>query len=349
MGKNLTPNQISLYWSFTIAVIVFVFLLALNFGGRLQVTRAFLTIFPISILLIGYFAGQYFMKEFILNKVRIIYKNIYNKKLSSVEKGKAVDMNTDIFGKVEREVELWSNKRDEENNRYEGYEQYRRKFLGDISHELKTPIFNIQGYLDTLIEGAAEDPKIRKNFLGRAAKNAERLATIIEDLEAISRLESGKIILDFQVFDIKELVAEVFEDLEIRALDRKITLSFKTNAQNSFKVKADRESIRQVLMNLLTNSIKYGSKKGFTRVGFYNMEKNILIEVTDDGIGIDSKHLSRLFERFYRVDKHRSREQGGSGLGLSIVKHIIEAHKQTINVRSSKGVGTTFGFTLGKA
>ncbi len=349
MGKNLTPNQIAFYWSFTIAVIVAVFLLALNFGGRLQVTRGFLTIFPISILAIGYFAGQYFLKEFIVNKVRIIYKNIYEKKLTSVEKGKGVDLNTDVFGKVEREVELWSDKRDEEFNRFEGYEQYRRKFLGDISHELKTPIFNIQGYLDTLLEGAAEEPKIRDNFLGRAAKNAERLATIIEDLEAISRLESGKIILDFQDFDIKELVEEVFEDLEIRAKEKKVSLVFKNDAQNSFKVRADRESIRQVLMNLVTNSIKYGAKKGYTKIGFYNMDKNILIEVTDDGIGIDTKHLPRLFERFYRVDKHRSREQGGSGLGLSIVKHIIEAHKQTINVRSSKGVGTTFGFTLGKA
>ena len=349
MGKNLTPNQIAFYWSFTIAVIVAVFLLALNFGGRLQVTRGFLTIFPISILVIGYFAGQYFLKEFIVNKVRIIYKNIYEKKLTSVEKGKGVDLNTDVFGKVEREVELWSDKRDEEFNRFEGYEQYRRKFLGDISHELKTPIFNIQGYLDTLLEGAAEEPKIRDNFLGRAAKNAERLATIIEDLEAISRLESGKIILDFQDFDIKELVEEVFEDLEIRAKEKKVSLVFKNDAQNSFKVRADRESIRQVLMNLVTNSIKYGAKKGYTKIGFYNMDKNILIEVTDDGIGIDTKHLPRLFERFYRVDKHRSREQGGSGLGLSIVKHIIEAHKQTINVRSSKGVGTTFGFTLGKA
>ena len=158
------------------------------------------------------------------------------------------------------------------------------------------------------LEGAAEEPKIRDNFLGRAAKNAERLATIIEDLEAISRLESGKIILEFQVFDIKELVEEVFEDLEIRAQKRKITLGFKKDAQNSFKVRADRESIRQVLMNLVTNSIKYGAKKGYTRVGFYNMDKNILIEVSDDGIGIDSKHLPRLFERFYRVDKHRSRE-----------------------------------------
>ena len=198
------------------------------------------------------------------------------------------------------------------------------------------------------LEGAAENPKVRKNFLGRAAKNAERLATIIEDLESITRLESGKIILDFQVFDIKQLVEETFEDLEIRAKDKKIKLDFKPEAASNQFVNADRESIRQVLMNLLTNSIKYGRKKGFTKVGFYTMDKNILIEVTDDGIGMEAKHLNRLFERFYRVDKHRSREQGGSGLGLSIVKHIIEAHKQTINVRSTKEVGTTFGFTLSK-
>ena len=349
MKKNFTPNQIAFFWSLAITALLVISLLIFRLIGTAFFSSTFLFLFSLGSLIWGFFVARFFLRRFVLDKVRIIYKNIYNKKVSKSEKNEVLDLNSDIFTKVQEEVEDWSNKKDEEFKVFEGYEQYRRKFLGDISHELKTPIFNIQGYLDTLLEGAAEDPEVRHNFLGRAAKNAERLATIIEDLESISRLESGKIILDFQVFDIKKLVEEAFEDLEIRAKDKKIKLDFKSQANANQMVNADRESIRQVLMNLLTNSIKYGRKKGYTKVGFYVMDKNILVEVTDDGIGMESKHLNRLFERFYRVDKHRSREQGGSGLGLSIVKHIIEAHKQTINVRSTKGIGTTFGFTLSKA
>ena len=349
MRKNLTPNQIAFFWSLSITILILISFLVFKPLGIISFSTAFLFVFPICLLLVGFFVGRFFLQQFILDKVRIIYKNIYNKKITKPEKTSDLDLNSDIFSQIQEETELWSNKRDKEFKIFQGYEEYRRKFLGDISHELKTPIFNIQGYLDTLLEGAAENPEVRQNFLGRAAKNADRLVTIIEDLESISRLESGKIILDFQVFDIKELVEEAFDDLEIRAKDKKIKLEFKQDASSNMMVNADRESIRQVLMNLLTNSIKYGQKKGFTKVGFYTMDNSILVEVTDDGIGIESKHLNRLFERFYRVDKHRSREQGGSGLGLSIVKHIIEGHKQTINVRSSKGVGTTFGFTLSKA
>ena len=227
-------------------------------------------------------------------------------------------------------------------------ETYRRHFIGDVSHELKTPIFNIQGYLHTLLDGALEDPNVNTTFLKKAAKNLERLHIIVEDLEAISRLESGELMLEIQSFDIHALAAEVFEDLEFKAKQRNITLEFKDGASQGFKVQADRESIRQVLTNLVSNSIKYGEENGRTRIGFYDMDGNILIEVADNGLGIPKKHLNHVFDRFYRVDKSRSRERGGSGLGLSIVKHIIEAHKQTINVRSTPGLGSTFGFTLKK-
>ncbi|MEO1438596.1 MAG: ATP-binding protein, partial [Bacteroidota bacterium] len=225
-------------------------------------------------------------------------------------------------------------------------EAYRRDFIGNISHELKTPLFNIQGYLDTLMEGGLEDPSINRMYLQRAATNVNRLSNIVEDLDMISQLEASELHLDITRFDIRALAYEIFDDFEMKADERDVKLAIKEGCDKPFFVLADRERIRQVLGNLISNSIKYGVEHGKTVVSFYQMDKNILIEVSDNGLGVEEKHLPRLFERFYRADKSRSREQGGTGLGLSIVKHLIEAHNQTINVRSSLGVGSTFGFTL---
>ncbi|MCC7245084.1 MAG: sensor histidine kinase, partial [Saprospiraceae bacterium] len=197
--------------------------------------------------------------------------------------------------------------------------------------------------------GGLDDPDINVQYLQRAARNVERLQAIVEDLETINKLEAGQMVLDMQEFGLHELVEEVFSDLEMKANERKIKLQFKEGAHPHFRVRADKESIRQVFMNLVHNSIKYGSDKGITKVSFYDMETYILAEVSDSGIGIASEHLNHVFDRFYRIDKSRSREAGGTGLGLSIVKHIIEAHKQTVNVRSTIGQGSTFGFTLEKA
>ena len=259
------------------------------------------------------------------------------------------DEPADIIDEVEKEVSEWAENQAEEIKALKKWQEYRRRFLGDISHELKTPIFNIQGYLETLLDGGMYDPQVHRSYLERANKNVERLNTIVEDLESISRLESGELILEMQNFDIRDLTLEVFEDLEMQARERRIELIFKPGADQHFKVRADRESIRQVLVNLVSNSIKYGRDGGHTKVGFYDMDRNILVEVADNGIGIPKEHINHVFERFYRVDKSRSRSRGGSGLGLSIVKHIIEAHQQTINVRSSINLGSTFGFTLTKA
>jgi len=190
---------------------------------------------------------------------------------------------------------------------------------------------------------------VNVNYLQRAAKNADRLENIVEDLETINKLESGQMVLDLLDFDIHELSDEVFADLERRAAERNIRLVYKEGANQHYKVMADKESIRQVLMNLIHNSIKYGREGGITKVSFYDMETFILVEVSDNGIGIEDEHVKHVFDRFYRVDKSRSRDVGGTGLGLSIVKHIIEAHKQTINVRSASGKGATFGFTIEKA
>ena len=215
-------------------------------------------------------------------------------------------------------------------------------------HELKTPIFNIQGYVLSLLDGGLDDPEIRKEYLIRTDKNINRMIHIVEDLEAISKLESGELKLTLERIDIIILVREVFEFLDMVASKSNIKLMFGKNYEKAVFVNADKEKIRQVLINLIDNSIKYGNKGGTTTVSFFDMDENILIEVTDTGIGVEQNDIPRLFERFYRTDKGRSREHGGTGLGLAIVKHIIEAHNQTINVRSTIGIGTTFAFTLKK-
>ncbi|TXB64904.1 sensor histidine kinase [Phaeodactylibacter luteus] len=303
----------------------------------------------IAIFTAAYFTTIYYLRKYIYRKIKLIYKTIHKHKLTSQEKTKQIDVTVNIIDEMEKQVAEWAEKQQEELDKYKAWAEYRRNFVGDISHELKTPIFNIQGYLHTLLDGALEDEQVNRTFLTKAAKNLERLHTIVEDLEAISRLESGALMLEIQTFDIRELTEEVFEDLEFKAEQRNIRLELKDGAAQGFKVQADRESIRQVLTNLVHNSIKYGKENGRTRVGFYDMDSNILIEIADNGLGIPKKHINHVFDRFYRVDKSRSRERGGSGLGLSIVKHIIEAHKQTINVRSAPQLGSTFGFTLKKS
>lgn len=349
MLKNPTPRQIAVTSSFIISLLLLVFLVILKLLAIIKAAWGWVFLIFVINIFCGYTVAIFYLKRYIYRKIKLIYKSIHSHKLNPQEKTNVVDVNVNIMDQVEKEVAEWAENRDKEIQDLKTYAEYRRKFLGDISHELKTPIFNIQGYIDSLIDGAVHDDKINMNYLQRASKNVERLNTIVEDLEAISRLEAGELMLDMQVFSIKELTEEVFEDLEIKARDKNIKLGFKEGAANNFKVRADRESIRQVLMNLVHNSVKYGKLNGQTRIGFYDMDKRILVEVADNGIGISAEHLNHVFDRFYRADKSRSREQGGSGLGLSIVKHIVEAHHQTINVRSSAGLGSTFGFTLDKA
>jgi len=348
MIKNATPRQLAFYTALSISVVLLISLALIQTVGILSTSYLgfFLTL-AISFV-VSYLIIIYVLRRFIYRKVKLIYKSIHAFKRTSKEKSDKIDIDEDIIGEVEKEVNQWGVDSRKEIDSLKSNEEYRRNYLGNISHELKTPIFNIQGYIHTLLEGGLEDGNINYNYLNRAATNVERLHTIIQDLESISRLESGKLVLDMQNFDIRRLTAEIFEDMELTAIERNVKLSFKDGADDSFMVNADRENIRQVLVNLIVNSVKYGKIGGYTKVGFYDMDKYILIEVADNGIGIKEKYLNRLFERFYRVDKSRSRDQGGSGLGLSIVKHIIEAHKQTINVRSTYGVGATFGFTLAK-
>lgn len=228
-------------------------------------------------------------------------------------------------------------------------EKYRKDFVGNVSHEMKTPIFNIQGYILTLLEGGIDDPKINRLYLSRAEKSVDRMISIVEDLESITKLESGELKLKFERFDIVRMVEEVF-DLEQRiASELNVTMEINQKPDFPVMVIADRKGILEVLTNLINNGIKYNKKNGSLRVTFYDGGEKVIVEISDTGIGIDKKDQNRIFERFYRVDKSRSREQGGTGLGLSIVKHIIEAHKQEIKVTSVLDEGTSFIFTLDKA
>jgi two-component system phosphate regulon sensor histidine kinase PhoR len=286
---------------------------------------------------------------YLRRRIKLIYKMIRLSKTSQQAEEVPKNKDQDSMTRVESEVSHWIEEQQKEIQSLKDLENYRKNFLGNISHELKTPIFAVQGYVHTLLDGGLHDPTINKRFLKKAAQNIERLETIVEDLDIIARLEEATLQLEISSFDLKTLTLEVIEQVEVQAKKRDIKIVFKSGADRVALVKADREYIRTVLINLIVNSIKYGREGGVTKIGFYDLDNEILVEIADNGIGIENKHLKHLFDRFYRVDKSRSRDRGGSGLGLSIVKHIIEAHKETINVKSKPGDGTTLSFTLTKA
>jgi two-component system, OmpR family, phosphate regulon sensor histidine kinase PhoR len=301
------------------------------------------------LVIIQYLILRYALERFIYDRIKLVYKAIHKQKLSKDDKkNQILSIHGDIISKVNQEVESWANDRKEEIDELKKMEVYRREFLGNVSHELKTPLFNMQGFILTLLGGGINDPEVNIDYLQKSQKNIERMITIVEDLEVISRLETGEATPLLSNFSITALVREVMEFLEPKATERLIKLLFAADYHDTMLVRADKEKIRTVLTNLIDNSIKYGINGGRTKISFYDMDENYLIEISDNGVGIEEMHVSRLFERFYRVDKHRSRAQGGSGLGLAIVKHIIEAHDQTINIRSAPGVGSTFSFTLKK-
>ena len=308
-------------------------------------TEAWLLIALIPLLALNFLIVRFFIEKYVFRKVKLIYKLIYDSKKDKF----ADDINKESLEDVNTKVIEWAENTKKELATLQSLEEYRKNYVGNISHELKTPIFSIQAYLYTLLDGGLYDEKINKDYLKRAVDNTVRLQNIVEDLEIITKLESGQVQLELRRFDIRELVQDIFKDLKSMAKKKKVSLKFKEGASHPFFVMADRDSIRQVLTNLVVNSIKYGVEGGTIKVSFYDTESEILTEVSDNGLGIEEKHLKHVFDRFYRVDYSRSRKQGGSGLGLSIVKHIIEAHDQTINVRSTVNIGSTFGFTLKKA
>jgi two-component system phosphate regulon sensor histidine kinase PhoR len=289
---------------------------------------------------------QYRVERFIYRRVKRIYDDLTLLESTSLRNQ---PITTDM-GTLTREIDKYARDKKLEIETLKIREEYRKEYLGNVSHELKTPLFTVQGYILTLLDGAMNDEKLRKKYLTRAGKGVERLIYIVKDLDMITKLETGDLSLTTETFDIVELVQNVFELLEMKASKKKITLSFDMEYKQPIMVVADKERIQQVITNLVVNSIKYGREKGTTEVSIENLIKNkVIVRVTDNGEGIEKEHLPRLFERFYRVDKSGSRKEGGSGLGLSIVKHIIEAHNEKIYVESEVDVGSEFSFTLEKA
>jgi two-component system phosphate regulon sensor histidine kinase PhoR len=332
--------------SLVAVVVSFLLLTFLNKNILLPVILAGLVVF-----FFAYFFLRKVIESFIYDKIKIIYKTIHSLKRSKDEDKNKLVISGDTLEMVNRQVLEWGESKTREIEELQNSAKYRRDFIGNVSHELKTPIFNIQGYVLTLLDGGLEDPSINKEYLLRAEKSINRMIAIVEDLEAISQLESGELKLSITRFDIIGLTREVIEFLEIKSQNKNVQVALAENYEKPLYVKADKERIRQVLINLAENAIKYNFRQtdALTKISFFDMDENILVEVTDNGVGIAQQDLGRIFERFYRIDKGRSREQGGTGLGLAIVKHVIEAHHQTISVRSWPGVGTTFGFTLKKA
>ena len=276
---------------------------------------------------------------------------IHYSKLSEKEKKKSSHFfDNRMMDDVEHATEQFISEKQKEISHLKEMENFRKEFLGNVSHELKTPLTAIQGHILTLLDGGLEDETINRLYLQRTSFNIERMLGIVNDLDTITQLESEANSLEFEKFNIYHLLKEVIDILEITAKNYNIKLLLDTNPERSYHVFADKDKIRRVLINLIENSIKYNDKtNGETHINIYDVDKNYLVEIADNGIGIDRKHFSRLFERFYRVDKNRSRTTGGSGLGLAIVKHIVDAHKQTLTVNSIVGEGSTFGFTLQKA
>lgn len=309
----------------------------------------FLVTFIISFA-ISFLTFYYLFQRYIYGKIKLIYKLIHNLKLGKdLKDALGEKMSDDPINDVEQQVRDWAKEKKKEIDRLKEQERFRREFLSNVAHEFKTPLFALQGYVDALQDGMMhEDIDMATQFLRKASSNLDRLSFLIKDLDEISKLESGQVPINYQKFDLVLLIKEVLESMEDKAKTYRIGLVFKEKYQHPTLVRADREKIRQVFVNLVSNSIKYGRHGGQTDIRVYELFETVLVEVTDDGIGIDEKNLPRIFERFYRTDKSRSRRIGGSGLGLAIVKHIIEAHQQTINVRSTEGVGTTFAFTLEK-
>ena len=340
--KNLSPKQLSAFTSLVLTVPI-----SLGFG--LVSSKWTITLIAFLITFLGtYLLFQFVLEWFIYRKIKLIYKFIYQTKANKREETyykyilpqKSID-------EVREDVEKWAEQRKAEIELLKTNEAYRKEFLQNLSHEFKTPIFAIQGYVDTLLDGAIDNPEVNRRFLENAAKNVERMVNLAEDLDEITRLESGEQPLYPELFVIQDLIREANESLSIKTSKKNIKSTIKKGCEAPVTVYADKEKIRQVVMNLLENATKYGKQDGSIVASIYRTDgRLVLIEFSDDGIGISEDHLPRIFERFYRTDRGRSRDIGGTGLGLAICKHIIEAHGQTMHVRSKLDIGTSIGFTL---
>ncbi len=297
---------------------------------------------------VTYLFSRLVLKKFVIYKMKPIYQIVFDRNLRTRDLEGVYLKKENLLETVTEEITDWAESNRQEIERLEEMEHFRREYLGNFAHEIKTPVFNIQGYVSTLLDGALDDESVNRLYLERAEKSTERIIDIVTYLDEISRLESGEPHFEYSRFDVVGLAREIADTFDMEARGRGIRIRFKAKTPENLFVLADRKYIAQVFMNLISNSIRYGTSGGWTRISFIDMFDKVMVEVEDNGEGIEKEDVGRVFERFFRTDASRSREKGGSGLGLAIVKHILEAHGETITVRSELGVGTTFSFTLSK-
>lgn len=340
--KNISPVQLALLASVILGVLSA--LLIYYFTGHLQHALIGLSVSGVAAFSLVYWLNE----RYIYRKIKLIYKFISQTKASRREEFFTKELlPRKTLDDVNNDVARWAEERKSEIERLQSNEAFRREFLANLAHELKTPIFSAQGYIETLLAGAMNDERVRSSFLENAAGSLDRLSDLVRDLDAISKLESNQLAIQKTHFVIQDLVRDVYHELGQKAAKKAIRLSIKRGCERDIEVYADKARIRQVLVNLVDNSINYGREHGETTTGVYIVDAyEVFIEVTDNGIGIQEEQIPRVFERFYRTDSARARHEGGTGLGLAIVKHIIEAHHHTVTCRSKADVGTSFGFSL---
>lgn len=342
--KNLSPRLLSSFTALIISTTNALLSLTLDPEWHM-VAIVFVVTF-----IITYGLYHYTLQRFIYRKIKLIYKFIYQTKATPREEffyNNVLPQKS--LEEVSEDVQTWAIQRRDEIALLEANEQFRKEFLMNLAHELRTPIFTTQGYVDTLLGGALEDESVNRKFLTNASRSIDRLVRLVDDLGEISKLESGKIPLVQEPFAMQDLIREVYEELSLKAKEKNVQLTFKKGTERPLEVYADKQKIKQVLVNLIENALKYGYENGTITAGCYEIDRHVYTEISDDGPGIAEEHLPRIFERFYRADRSRSRHIGGTGLGLAIVKHIIEAHGHTVTVRSKPAVGSSFGFTLDKS
>ncbi len=328
---------------FSLATLV----LILIANAYLPLATLYIFLIPFASFILSFAIFFLVVERFIHDKIKLIYR-VIRRGNKIEEQRNPVSMMDNTIDKAVAETKSWAEERHKEIRKLKEQANFRREFLGNLAHELKTPVFSIQGYILTLLEGGLEDEKVNRKFLERASFATERMAAILEDLDEITKMEVNRYELHLEKFDLVKLTKEVLDSTEEHRPEKDINVQI-DKSHDPIYVKADKGKISQVLTNLILNSINYGKNKGNTIIRFYPMDDVIMTEVADDGPGIEEKNLPRLFERFYRVEQSRNRNEGGSGLGLAICKHIIEAHKQSINVRSTIDVGSAFTFSLPKA
>jgi len=346
--KDLSPNRISLIYTITTLAAVLGCVLISDLVFNMKIRWTIVMVISVIFSVISFFTLRLFLHKFIYNRIKLIYKTIRKNKEGKNKKRLGKEYSTDLIKQVESDVSEWIEDRDKQMAQIVEMSNYRKEFVGNVAHELKTPIFNIQGYTLTLLEGGLQDENINEKYLKKIEKNINRMINIVSDLDTITQLESGQLVLKNKPFDPVILCNECFESLEELIKTKEIKTEVIQHYDRTLMVKADREHIALVFSNLIINAVNYNNQGGIIKAEFFEMGKDILIEITDNGVGIPNEDIPRIFERFYRVDKSRSLNSGGSGLGLAIVKHIVEAHGHRVNVRSSVGIGTTVAFSLRK-